>query len=234
MAAICCLALGACKKSEKAAPKEQIKLLSRVTETDANGEPINSVSITYDSKNRMIKKGGRTYNYTGDDLTSIIDGTNVYTFKYVNGVPVSMHFSAPPLEEDYTYTVSEGVVIKRERADNYSHLFTYVDHNCTAMKQLNTNSTFTYTFSADKNPYYNPTCKYLLLISPEDDNHYNKNVFYESYYQHSPFRGSQNSYSVGPDGYPKSSVIKTTSIEDPDAFISRYYTYEYVMRDVVR
>jgi hypothetical protein len=87
---------GACKKKD-ATPKQQIKLISKVTAVGGlNGDQTTVTSFSYDSKNRLIQRGDYYYTYSGDDLVSISYGQGanasiVYTFTYNNGVPVSMH-----------------------------------------------------------------------------------------------------------------------------------------------
>ncbi|MDB5003259.1 MAG: hypothetical protein JWQ34_1484 [Mucilaginibacter sp.] len=231
---------GACKKKD-ATPKQQIKLISKVTAVGGlNGDQTTVTSFSYDSKNRLIQRGGYYYTYSGDDLVSISygQGTNaslVYTFTYNNGVPVSMHIKTGPIDESYTYTVIDGRVTKRTGSDSYSFVYTYSGDNLASSKIVTFVNATNYDYGLDKNPYYNPTAKYMLLNSNDQENDYmSKNVVIQSYYQQYPFLGSQYNYVPGVDGYPKSVVVKTNPPNDPNSFIYKTLTFEYVMRDVAQ
>ncbi|MCC8424004.1 hypothetical protein [Mucilaginibacter sp. UR6-11] len=234
-----CIMLGACKK-KGVAPKQQIKLLSKITEVSGpNGDDTTITLMSYDSKNRLIKRGAWNYTYNGDDLVKIGygqgTGSTNYTFTYNNGVPVTMRLQAPPLDETYTYTVVDGRVTKRTGRPGYSFVFTYANDNLASYKIVTYANPTTNEYGLDKNPYYNPTAKYLLLTANDQENDYiSKNAVIQSYYQHYPYLGSQYNYLPGADGYPKSVIIKVNKPNDPDSFNYAYLSFEYVMRDVAQ
>jgi len=247
LTSIVCLALCACDK-RKVVPytSPDLKFVSKIAKVVTGTTDTAFTYISYDSKNRIseIKTTNniRTYNYTGDDLTSVTNkDTNgvagaLITFTYNNGVVAGAHSpsSSPWLDYTYTYNVANGRVTKRNGPNQYTHEFTYTGNNLAAVKMTSNGATGYYEYGLDKSPFYNSRYRYNMTVAMESDDIFSENNLITYTARISPFLGSRYSYLMGNDGFPKSAHVKATRGFDSDSFIYYDITYTYELREPVK
>ncbi|GAB3922716.1 hypothetical protein [Mucilaginibacter myungsuensis] len=247
MAMLLPMAFAACKKNtgSQPEPKAQVKLLTKIAKVTRGGTDTVYTYISYDSRNHLteMRTGNtvKTYNYTGDNLTSITNNdltgkvmSTVLTFTYNGNVIAGAHApnSMPALDYKYTYNVVNDRITKRNGPTQYTHEFTYSGNNLASYKLVGS-GTSVYDYGLDKSPFYNARHKYYLTLPIEGEDMFSENNVVKITDATTPyFRGANYSYLVGNDGFPKTMTIQRTQFLDPEKFTYTEVVYSYTMMDV--
>ena len=230
----------ACKKDktpeEKTSP---IKLLSKVTRTNEDGEKIVTL-YTYDEKNRLktIKESYGTFNYVyNSDFLFEIESSGTSQGKvqmtYTNGRPTRALRKLADKSRIYGYIYSEDKVTEIHANENGLVVnidkITYQDGNI--IKKVSDYGqgvvTEECTYGNKKSRFINVRLKYVLGVESFD--RYSVNELLESKvsFDNGALRQTNNSYTYDSDDYPitMTSSLIVDNVKAPQS----KYVFEYIV-----